>query len=1088
VRAQAHPGDKARLEALRAYGVLDTPREADFDDIVALAAQICGTPISVVSLVDADRQWFKAAVGLSISETPLNASICAHAILMEGLVEIPDTQLDARFVDNPLVQGDSGLRFYAGTVLETPDGFPLGTLCVLDTVPRHLTDDQKNALRVLGRQVMTQLELRRQSRELDDQRQQAERAQAASEEAAKFLTLVTDRLPVRVAYLDREYRYQFVNDAYERELGLRRTDVIGRTILEVAGEEPFALTKVGLDLALGGHPNTEDLDIPYPSGRRFVRISYEPDYDGSGVAVGVVCHVMDVTQQREAERALREARSWLDTLLKLASVGTWNYEPATGAVLGDPNLATIFGMDPGEASRASVATFLTRIHPEDRDKVAEAFGKTVREGTNYDIEYRILVDGQTRWVAARGFAEMDATGKVVSLPGVVIDVTVQRTALAHERSRLGELLDKAPAFTALLEGPEHTFMYVNEEYRKLIGHRHVIGLPIQEALPEISGQGYFEMLDRVLATGESIGGREVTVQLQRQPGSASEERYVDFLYQPMRDADGVVYGVFVHGVDITDQVFARKEVAERQELFRTVFEQAPDDAIVMLGLDRTILAWNPAAERVIGWKAEEALGQLADIFFSAEDRLANVPLMEVTRAARLGKAADERWHVRKDGSRFWGSGTMNSLHDMDGAVRGYLKVFRDATELHRQTAALSLHRRVSDAILEVRDPNQIVGTIERLMGEHFEANRVLYGEFAEDGDQFDVRVEWRDGVESLVGTHRVSDFGSRIAENMRNGHIDVIRDREKEFTEEDGLLALRAGGAASAVTVPARSEGRVVGVFAVNMIHPHNWTEAEIGLVQQIADRLVAEIERARAESALQDANHLLETRVSERTKQLEEAVREAEGFNYSIAHDFRSPLRAVAWTSNLLIEELGEALGEEHRELLQRQANNAVRLGRLIDELLRLSRLSRVDVNREPLNITRKAKEIFAHFVQDGQSNGCRLEAQPGMTAQGDPGLVRTVLDNLIGNACKFSPSGGVIRVSQDGKVFSVSDEGIGFDVNFAAKIFLPFERLVLDSEFEGTGIGLANVDRIVKRHHGRVWVESETGRGTTFFFTLEP
>lgn len=151
----------ARLRALHDYGILDTPREPDFDDIVRLASQICGTAISVVNLIDAERQWFKAEVGLGVRETPLETSICAHAILEEDFVEINDTLTDHRLCDNPLVIGDGGLRFYAGALLRSSNGLPIGTLCVLDHAPRELTALQRDAVRILARQVMTQLDLRR---------------------------------------------------------------------------------------------------------------------------------------------------------------------------------------------------------------------------------------------------------------------------------------------------------------------------------------------------------------------------------------------------------------------------------------------------------------------------------------------------------------------------------------------------------------------------------------------------------------------------------------------------------------------------------------------------------------------------------------------------------------------------------------------------------------------------------------------------------------------------------------------------------------------------------------------------------------
>lgn len=160
MQARHHPLEPARLAALRAYDILDTPRESDFDDIVMLASRICDAPISVINLIDETRQWFKAETGLGVRETPLDTSLCAHVILEEDFVEIPDTLADARMADNPLCLADPGLRFYAGALLKSKSGYPIGTLCVLDNQPRTLDPLQRDALRILADQVMTQLDLR----------------------------------------------------------------------------------------------------------------------------------------------------------------------------------------------------------------------------------------------------------------------------------------------------------------------------------------------------------------------------------------------------------------------------------------------------------------------------------------------------------------------------------------------------------------------------------------------------------------------------------------------------------------------------------------------------------------------------------------------------------------------------------------------------------------------------------------------------------------------------------------------------------------------------------------------------------------
>lgn len=167
-RAPLPPDEDARLRALRDYDILDSAPEPVFDDLTRLAAHICGTPISLVSLIDEDRQWFKSRHGLAATETPREQAFCAHAILDDQLLEIRNALDDGRFADNPLVLGDPNIRFYAGSPLRTPEGRALGTLCVIDREPRELTGQQREALRILSHQVMMQIELRRHIRRLQD--------------------------------------------------------------------------------------------------------------------------------------------------------------------------------------------------------------------------------------------------------------------------------------------------------------------------------------------------------------------------------------------------------------------------------------------------------------------------------------------------------------------------------------------------------------------------------------------------------------------------------------------------------------------------------------------------------------------------------------------------------------------------------------------------------------------------------------------------------------------------------------------------------------------------------------------------------
>ncbi|MCX7319481.1 MAG: ATP-binding protein [Hyphomicrobiales bacterium] len=185
MKAELHQSEPSRLVALRSYGILDTPREAEFDDVVRVVSEVCEAPISVINLIDDGRQWFKAEVGLGVRETPIDSSLCAHAILQPGLFIVPDTLLDKRFDDNPLVLGEPHLRFYAGALLESPDGMPLGTVCVLDYKPRVLTETQKSLLKVMANQVMKTLELRKVILEEQTARMRAEALAKENETLAR---------------------------------------------------------------------------------------------------------------------------------------------------------------------------------------------------------------------------------------------------------------------------------------------------------------------------------------------------------------------------------------------------------------------------------------------------------------------------------------------------------------------------------------------------------------------------------------------------------------------------------------------------------------------------------------------------------------------------------------------------------------------------------------------------------------------------------------------------------------------------------------------------------------------------------------
>jgi signal transduction histidine kinase len=231
---------------------------------------------------------------------------------------------------------------------------------------------------------------------------------------------------------------------------------------------------------------------------------------------------------------------------------------------------------------------------------------------------------------------------------------------------------------------------------------------------------------------------------------------------------------------------------------------------------------------------------------------------------------------------------------------------------------------------------------------------------------------------------------------------------------------------------------------------------------------------------------------LAERSAQLESANRELEAFAYSVSHDLRAPLRAIDGFSQVLLEDCGERLDETGRDALGRVRAATARMANLIDDLLRLSRVSRAELRQEDIDLSEMARGVVSELSLGEPGRHVEVHVAEGVTAEGDPELMRLVLENLLGNAFKFTSKRAEARVDfgverLDGvPVYFVRDNGVGFDMAYADKLFGAFQRLHAGAEFPGTGIGLATVQRVVHRHGGRIWAQAAQGEGATFRFTL--
>jgi light-regulated signal transduction histidine kinase (bacteriophytochrome) len=236
----------------------------------------------------------------------------------------------------------------------------------------------------------------------------------------------------------------------------------------------------------------------------------------------------------------------------------------------------------------------------------------------------------------------------------------------------------------------------------------------------------------------------------------------------------------------------------------------------------------------------------------------------------------------------------------------------------------------------------------------------------------------------------------------------------------------------------------------------------------------------------------IAEDELKKRTVELEASNKELEAFSYSVSHDLRAPLRSITGFSNVLLEDYIDKLDAEGKSYLKKISDSGELMGQLIDDLLKLSRVTRTDLTMEKLDLSVMAQKIVTDLAKDEPKRDVKVTIAPNMSANGDKNLLGLVLQNLLGNAWKYTSKTAEPRieigiVEQTGKqAYFVRDNGVGFDMTYANKLFQPFQRLHKATEFAGTGIGLATVQRIIRRHGGEVWAEAKVGEGATFYFTL--
>jgi PAS domain S-box-containing protein len=442
------------------------------------------------------------------------------------------------------------------------------------------------------------------------------------------------------------------------------------------------------------------------------------------------------------------------------------------------------------------------------------------------------------------------------------------------------------------------------------------------------------------------------------------------------------------------------------------------------------------------------MGRNFSRFYPQADIEAGKPAMELKSAIEGGRYEDEGWRLRKDGSSYWANVIITPLHDAKGVVVGFSKVTRDITTRKKEET------RLRDLIEAAPDGMVVVDSEGKILIVNSQSER-LFGYRREEllGQPIEMLIPER--FRGSHPAHRVDFFSQPRVRPMGAGlELAGLHKDGSEFPVEVSLS-------------PLQTDEGVLVTSAIRDI-----------------------TEKKKAEQQIQRLNAGLEAR----NEELARSNKELEAFTYSVAHDLRAPLRHIYGFSKILVEDFSAQLSDEARDYLHDILQDTEQMGHLVDDLLDLARLVRQEVRYEVAGLGSIVDEVIHNLKTEWAERDVEWHIGQLPYVDCDPGLMKQVYANLIGNALKYSrPRKPAIieigQISENSKaIFFVKDNGVGFNMKYADKLFGVFQRLHRSEDFEGTGVGLATVQRIIHKHGGRIWAEAEIDKGASFFFTLGP
>ncbi len=857
----------------------------------------------------------------------------------------------------------------------------------------------------------------------------------------------------------------------------------------------------------------------------------------AGVALVLLAAlVMQMLGRRREAHAAAEARGHLRAVTATMREGVIAYDLKLQLAFVNPAFERLTGY-PEEDLRDQ--EFLQYIHPDDRPALTAEWDRLTQGGALRDQEYRVVTrNGQERWSSSTWEALRDESGRQIGYLGTEFDITERK--LAEEAMRLDTELfqamievQQAVAAAGLDSG---TVMRVIAD--RALRLTSATGAVI-EAIEgdELVPQVHIGTEAPRLRLADSLSGLSVrTGELQRSDDVQNDPRIGHEVYRQIgvrsllavpltdeqrtlgvlkvvstrpgtfsdRDAKalrllgGLMGAALGHAAAYEGRQLRLEErtrsLQESEQRFKQLVDVAQEG--IWLADDRGVITYvNQRMAELLGYQNGAMLGRRVYDFIDAGSR-AGAQRTLSRPSASGGESRDLRF-LRRDGGELWGLVSASPIVSRDGGLVGTVGMVTDITErkqaeerLRRSAERLAILHDMGQAILAARSPAEIgraaLGRIRRMVPCH-RCSIVL----------FDFPKGQAQPIAGFAGGNPISNAPMPLdtfsaGEVLRRGTVRYVEDIDTMDAPPPIFRQLREDGLKSVLSVPLLVDGEAIGEVNLAADTTGAFDSEHRDIALELAAPLAIAIQHARLRDDLTQKSTELERRMSERGAALRATTAELETLLYSVSHDLRTPVRHIGGFAELLLQDGGPGLDPAVRHYASRIGEGASRMGGMLDDLVQLSRLGRQDMLRRPVDFGTVVEDAVSALQSDVDDRVIDWTVEQLPVLECDPTMAKLAVVHLLSNALKFTRTRAraSIRIravradGQDG--IAVEDNGVGFKMAYAGKLFGLFQRLHRSDEYEGDGAGLAFVQRIAQRHGGRVWAESEVDQGATFFITF--